>query len=537
MPAFINGNIITLDERKHAEAFYIENNKFSAVGSSSYIKNLAKHSEEIIDLKGKTVVPGFNDAHMHFLNYAITKSSVNLHNIESIEEMIHRTKKYINENNIEEGEWIVSRGWNDNLFKEKRLPTKYDLDKISSKHPIFFSRVCGHIGIANSKALEIIKVKTDTPNPLGGIIDKINNEPTGILRENALNLIFDILPPLRKDAIKKLLKNAFKDALKVGLTTIQTEDFSHSRAIKPLITAYRELEQENNLPIRFILQCNLPDETSLMDAVSLGLKTGVGTDKFKIGPIKLFEDGSLGGRTAAMLEPYCDANTKGVLIYSQEELNKFAMKAYKSGFQIAVHAIGDAAVQAVLNAYENIYKQSETKDLRNSIVHCQFTNDELLQRFKKFNIVANVQPTFVMSDYPIVEKAVGKTRAEKSYVWKDMLNEGINTAFSSDAPIESFNPFEGIYAAITRKDLNGNPSEGWYSKQCISVEEALKCFTQGSAYVNFEENIKGTISQGKLADFIVLSDNIMKIEKERIKDIKVLETYVGGEKKYSADTQ
>jgi predicted amidohydrolase YtcJ len=536
MTAFINGNIMTLDENKHAEAFYIKDNKFYAVGSNSYIKSLVKHSEKVIDLKGNTVVPGFNDAHMHFLNYAITKNSVNLHNIESIEEIIYRTKKYINENNIEEGEWIVSRGWNDNLFKEKRLPTRYDLDKISSNHPIFFSRVCGHIGIANSKALEIIQVKTGTPNPTGGIIDNIDGEPTGILRENALNLIFDILPHLKKETIKKLLKTAFKDALKVGLTTIQTEDFSHSRAIKPLIHAYKELEQENNLPLRFILQCNLPDKKSLTEAVSLGLKTGVGTDKFKIGPIKLFQDGSLGGRTAAMIKPYYDADTKGVFIYSQEELNQFAIEAYKAGFQIAVHAIGDAAVQAVLNAYANIYNQSENKDLRNSIVHCQFTNNELLQRFKKIGVIANVQPTFVMSDYPIVEKAVGKTRAEKSYVWKDMINKGINTAFSSDAPIESFNPFEGIYAAVTRKDLNGNPSEGWYSKQCISVEQALKCFTVEPAYINFEENIKGTISEGKLADFIVLSDNIMEIEKEKIKDIRVLETYVGGEKKYSVNT-
>lgn len=532
MTIFINGNVITLDKNKKAEAFKIENGIFSAVGSNAEIKKLAACDEEIIDLNGKTVVPGFNDAHMHFLNYAITKDNVDLLNIPSIDEMITRTKEYITERNIPEGKWIVSRGWNDNLFAEKRLPTRYDLDKISTSHPIFFSRVCGHIGIANSKALELINITSKTSNPQGGIIDKLKNVPTGILRENALDLIFNTLPPLDKNEIKRLLKNAFKDALKVGLTTIQTDDLGHSRSLINSIEAYKELETENFLPLRIILQTFLPNEESLNEALSLGIKTGIGTDRFKIGPLKLYEDGSLGGRTAAMKEPYCDEDSTGVLIFEQDALNKHTMLAHKSGFQIAIHAIGDNAAEHVLNSYENIINNCKKDNLRLTIIHCQFTNNHILDRFKKLGVIANVQPSFVMTDYPIVEKAVGKTRAEKSYAWKDMLNKGINTTFSSDAPIESFNPIEGIYAAVTRKDLKGNPELGWNNDQCLSVEEALKCFTLGSAYANFEENIKGSISKGKLADFVVLSEDILEIEKDKINDITVLETYVGGKKEY-----
>ncbi|KYH30566.1 N-substituted formamide deformylase precursor [Clostridium tepidiprofundi DSM 19306] len=533
MIAFINGNIITMNNNKIAQAFIVENNVFTYVGSNDEILKIIKDANEIVDLKGKTVIPGINDSHMHFLNYAVTKNNVNIYNVDSIETMISKTKEYIVENNPHKNDWIISRGWNENLFIEKKLPTRYDLDKISCEYPIFFSRVCGHIGVANSKALELTGINSNTPNTEGGIVDKENGIPTGILRENALNLIFNILPPMKKDTIKTLLKNSFEDLLKVGITSIQTEDVTHSRALEPLICAYRELEQENALPVRVNLQLALPDEKSINEATYMNLKTGIGNDKFKIGPIKLFLDGSLGGRTAAMKEEYCDVHSNGVLIYSSHQLNKITLAAYNAGFQIAAHAIGDNAIEQILNSYENIYKLNSKSKLRNIVIHCQFTNNKLIKKFKEIGAIASVQPCFVMSDYTIVKKAVGNARAKDSYAWNDMLKNDIHVAFSSDAPIESFNPFEGIYAAVTRKDITGNPKEGWYKKQCISVYDALKCFTLGSAYASFEENIKGSIENGKLADFVVISDNILKISPDKIKDITVLATYVGGEKKFS----
>ncbi len=532
MSAFINGNIITLDGDKICQAFYVDHGIFTAVGTNEEILYLSKPSDIIVDLKGKTVVPGFNDGHMHFLNYAVQKNNVSLVNVPSINELINITKEYINTHSIPNDQWIIARGWNHNLFSEKRLPNRYDLDKISSHNPIHFTRICGHIGVLNSKALELLNINSETKNPEGGIIDVENGIPTGIIRENALNLVSRALPKMPKEEIKTLLKSAFMDALKVGITTIQTEDLTHCGSLQNLLSAYRELEIEKALPLRFILQLNLPNEKSISKAVNLNLKSNLGSNMLKIGPIKLFQDGSLGGRTAAMKEEYCDVATTGVLIYNQASLDNITRLAHDAGFQITIHAIGDHACETILNSYEKITIASENKDLRLTIVHCQFTNDELLSRFKKLNIVANVQPSFVMTDYPIVEAAVGKNRADKSYGWKDMLNSKIPVAFSSDAPIESFNPIEGIYAAVTRQDLKGYPCEGWYKAQNLTVIEALRAYTLGSAYMSFEEAIKGSISIGKLADFTVLSDDILHIEKNSIKNIHVLETYVGGLKMF-----
>lgn len=530
MAIFINGNIITLEQNKTAEAFSVRDGKFAAVGFNEDIINRKKPNEEVIDLEGKTIVPGFNDSHMHFLNYAVFKSRVNLSKVASIKELIEKTKEYIIKNNISKGEWIVSRGWNHNYFEENRLPNRFDLDEISIDHPIFFSRVCGHIGVANSKALELVNVTEAAANPEGGIIDKDNGEPTGILRENALGFIFDNIPAMTKEEIKKALKNAFKDALSCGLTTIHSEDMGTASDLKTLIESYRELEADGELPLRFVLQLNLTDKKAIEEAKSLGIKSKDGSNRLNIGVLKLYQDGSLGGRTAAMEKNYEDTDTDGVTIYSQSELDELVLGAQESGFQIAIHAIGDRAMRMILDSYEKVKNKYPNEDLRSIIIHCQFTNKALLKRFKALGIIANVQPSFVMTDYPIVVKAVGKERAEESYNWKAMLDMGMQVSFSSDAPIENFNPLYGIYAAVTRKGLDGMPIEGWYKNQCLTVEEALKAFTLGSAYMNFEENIKGSIAPGKLADFAVLSHNILAVEPDSIKSIKVLETYVEGVK-------
>lgn len=529
---FINGNIITLDNNKIAQAFKVKADKFEAVGTSEEVLTFKEQDEEIIDLEGKTVVPGFNDSHMHFLNYAVFKSRVNLSNITSIDEMIETTRNYIKENNIKKDEWIISRGWNHNHFTDGRLPNRYDLDKISTDNPIFFSRVCGHIGVANSKALEVSGITNNIDNPDGGVIDKENSIPTGILRENAMNFVFNKIPAMTKEDIKKVLKSAFTDALKCGLTTVHSEDLGTAGDLKTLIEAYKELDKENSLPLRFVLQLNLMNKKALEEAKSLGLKSGEVNHMLKIGVMKLYQDGSLGGRTAAMEESYSDVESHGVTIYDQKELDELVLGSQEAGFQIAIHAIGDRAMHMILNSYEKLQAAYPDTDLRPIIIHCQFTNKKLLERFKAFKVIPNVQPSFVMTDWPIVEKAVGKERAEESYNWKEMLDLGLKVCFSSDAPIESFNPLYGVYAAVTRKNLKGDPKQGWYSNQNLTIEEALKCFTLGSAYMNFEESLKGSIEKGKLADFAVLSENILEVDKDLIKNIKVLNTYVGGKKSY-----
>jgi predicted amidohydrolase YtcJ len=532
MSIFINGKVITLNGDQVKEAFCVHDGEFTAVGSSEEILALKSENEEVIDLKGKTVIPGFNDSHMHFLNYAVTKSRVQISEACSIKEIIEATRSYIEENNVAEGQWIISRGWNDNHLDEKRPLTRQDLDKISTKHPIFFSRVCGHIGTANSKALEVCGISSITRVPEGGVIDMEGNSPTGILRENAMGLIFENLPSMNKAEIKKTLKNAFEDALACGLTTIHTEDLGTAADLKELIQAYRELEADNELPLRFVLQLNLHNEKLIEEAKALKLTSEQGKKMLKLGVMKLYQDGSLGGKTAAMEEPYLDSNTKGVTIYTQEMLDKLVLQAQEAGFQIAIHAIGDRAMDMILNSYEKLKQLNPNMDLRPIIIHCQFTNSNLLDRFKQLGVIANVQPSFVMTDWPIVEKAVGINRAIESYNWKSMLNNSINLCFSSDAPIESFNPLYGIYAAVTRKDLNGSPLNGFLPEQKLTVLEALRCFTIGSAYMNYEEDYKGIIREGYLADFAILSEDILKSNPDTIKDIKVLETYVSGKKVY-----
>lgn len=531
MPVFINGNIITLDENKVCESFCVIDGNFVKVGSNSEILSSYKN-EAIIDLKGKTVLPGFNDGHMHFLNYAIQKNNVNLVNIDSIENLISRSIDYINERNVPNESWVVSRGWNDNLFKEKRLPNRWDLDKISLNHPIIFSRICGHIAVVNSKALQLLNIDCNTPNPSGGVIDKEGGEPTGILRENALNIALDNLPALTVNNIKTALKSAFIDALSCGITTIQTEDLSHCKSLKNLIKAYSELAEEGSLPIRFILQLNLNTDKLFNEAKELKLRSNIGNDFLRIGPVKLFQDGSLGGRTAAMKDYYSDEPHNGVLIYNQQELDELVMKAHDFGFQLTIHAIGDKACESVLDSYEKLNKHSSKNDLRPTIVHAQFTNDNLLNRFKSLGVIANVQPSFIMTDHPIVEKAVGKERAKDSYAFNTMVKMGIPVAFSSDAPIEKFNVIEGIFGAVNRKDLSGNPPQGFYPNESMDVMDAIKCYTIGSSFMSFEENKKGKIKENFYGDFIILSDNITTIDKEKIKEVIILETYVGGIKKY-----
>lgn len=532
MSIFINGKVITLNGIEVKEAFRVHDGDFTAVGSSEEILSLKNETEEVIDLKSKTVIPGFNDSHMHFLNYAVTKSRVQISEASSIEEIVETTRRYIEENSVAEGQWIISRGWNDNHLVEKRSLTRQDLDQISTKHPIFFSRVCGHIGAANSKALEICGINSAAEVPEGGVIDMENNIPTGILRENAMGLIFENLPPMNKTEIKRTLKIAFEDALACGLTTIHTEDLGTAVDLKELMEAYRELEASQELPLRFVLQLNLHNEKLIEEAKSLNLASEQGKKMLKVGVMKLYQDGSLGGRTAAMEEPYLDTNSKGVTIYTQEMLDRLVLKAQEAGFQIAIHAIGDSAMDMILNSYEKLKRINPAIDLRPTIIHCQFTNDSLLDRFKELGVIANVQPSFVMTDWPIVEKAVGTNRALKSYNWKSMLDNSINVCFSSDAPIESFNPLYSIYAAVTRKDLKGTPINGFLPGQKLNVLEALRCFTIGSAYMNYEEKYKGIIKEGFLADFAILSEDILNSSPDTIKDITVLETYVSGKKVY-----
>jgi predicted amidohydrolase YtcJ len=533
----INGKIITMNaSNPRAEAVAIKNGKFAKVGSNDTVLAFKSDNTEIIDLKEKMLVPGFNDSHMHLLNFGYSLQMVDLSGTKSIEEIIDRSKDFISKNNFEPGTWIKGKGWNQELFSEKRFPNRYDLDKISTEYPICFTRSCLHITVVNSKALELAGINKNTPQVEGGLFDvDEKGEPLGIFRENARQLIYDNIPDPSIEDIKNMILDASNLALSKGITSIQSDDFEAlpGKNFENVIKAYKELNENGKLPIRIYEQCLLPHIDRLKTFLDMGYRTGQGNEFFKIGPLKLLGDGSLGARTAYMCKPYADdPSTSGIPVFTQEELNELIITAHDAGMQVAVHSIGDRMMYMAFEAIEKAMSKNPRNNARHGIIHCQITDENLLNKFKDLDIVAYIQPIFTSSDWQIVVERIGKERAKTTYNWKTMVDMGVHIACGSDCPVEPFDVLPGIYASVTRKDLNGNPENGWLPEQKLTVDEALYGFTLGGAYASFEDDIKGSIEECKLADMAVLSDDIYEINPDKIKDVTVEMTFVGGKLAY-----
>lgn len=528
--AFVNGLVYTL-EGHVAEAVAISGNKFAAVGSNDDIRNLCNSKTEIIDLKGKCVLPGFNDSHMHFLLYGLLYDKIDLKGTRSIEEIIQRGHAFIKESEKKPGDWIIGYGFDQNLFSNNSFPLKEDVDAISKEHPILLDRICGHIGIANTLALKLMGITKDTVITGGNIHKDAAGNPNGILEEAALDWFKSRIPKPDVPEIKKIIKRTAHDALSHGLTSVQTDDLE-ATDFDTMFQSYRSLAEEGMLTIRIYEEVQAARPDKLNAFLDKGMRTGYGDDYFRIGNIKLLTDGSLGARSAALREDYSDeAGNKGILVYTQEELDDVIGMAHNAGMQVACHSIGDAAIEQVINSIEKAM-QKNNKPMRHRIVHCQIADSALFERMAKLGIAADIQPPFVPSDYILAGERIGKERAEKSYAWKTMLRYGIHMGGGSDCPVETFDPLWGIYCAVNREDINGNPAGGWLPEEKLSVEEAIRLYTIGSAYVSFDENKKGTIKEGKLADMVILSEDPFKVNPKNIKDIQVLMTIVGGKVQY-----
>lgn len=536
---FYNGNILTMDDDiMNVECVIVEEDRIFFCGSCDEGNKLIDQSTEKIDLKGRTLLPGFNDSHMHLLNYSLSQLKVNLFEIDSIATMENRLESFLENEEIRAFEdWVVGYGWNHVYFKEGRLPCKEDIDKIVSDRPAFMSRACGHICVVNSKALELAGIDRDTKDPEGGRIDKDpkTGEPTGILRENALYMVYEKIPKSNNiDKIKELIMTGIENANMTGLTSIQTDDFSHMDSYENVIEAYKQLKNEGRLNARINLQMLLKDSDKLNTFLKLNIKTGDGDANLRFGPLKILADGSLGSRTAALEHPYSDDHsTDGVLIYGDKEIYEILETAHKHSLQLAVHAIGDRCMDQVLDAYKLINEAYPKNDPRFRIIHAQIASKEIFAKFKELNVIADIQPVFVKTDMYMADDRVGKERIETSYAWKTMMDMGIHISGSSDCPIEPFDPILGVYSAVTRKDLKGNPKDGWYPEECLSLYDSLKLYTTNSAYSTFEEDIKGKIKVGMFADLIILSDNITKIPEDDIKDLVIDMTMVGGKIVYT----
>lgn len=532
---FYNGAIYTMENQGFVvEALGVKGNKIHCVGSKEDVFNLGDDHTTYIDLQGKCLLPGFNDSHLHLINYAYTSQMISLHDCKSVEDIV---KTCMEAENQAHKTWIMGRGWLDSKFTENRLPHKKDLDMINEDKPIILIRGCAHIAVVNSKALEIMGISKDNIPVLSNgefVVDE-QGELTGVLRENAIDYAYECIPNPTLEDIKGYIEFGCKKAIEKGITSIQSDDLQTFYGDYELILkAYKSLKDEDKLPLRVYQQCLFFNEGDFLEFIEKGNITGHGDEFFKIGPLKLLADGSLGGRTAKLREAYNDdSDNKGIETLNAKELLGFIDKAYTHDYQVAVHCIGDGALESTLDAFAQCEQVHGIESGRHGIVHCQITDYDLLKRMKAMHIMAYVQPIFIQSDHPMVEQRIGTKRASESYAFKTMMDMGIHTPYGSDCPVEPFDVLKGIHCAVNRQDQDDQPTGGWFSHEKVTVREALTNYTIEGAYASFEENIKGSLKEGKLADLVILDKDPFKEDASVIKNINISMTMVDGKIKFS----
>lgn len=573
LTAFLHGKIYTMQSKAAdvapfallkdvsdivmAEAMLIDGDTITAVGSDAEILARIREisagtgSETVtaVDLAGRCVLPAFNDSHCHLLATGLNQIRLDLRGVRSCEEIVERGRAYLSSASLSADDWIVGYGFDQNLFEDKRLPDRLTAEAISSDHPVFLDRVCGHVGAVNQAALQIAGFDENTVITGGVLARDENGKLNGILKEAALDRMRRLITEPSPAMLEAALLHAMQDANRFGLASVQTDDLE-SAALDSVIALYHKLEAEGRLTLRIYEEIQQPRVPQLQSFLDRGLRTGDGDDFFRVGNIKLLTDGSLGARTAYMREPYADApETAGVAVYTQDALNEVVALAHRNGMQVAFHAIGDGAIEQVINSVEyagkaeakasaslsdekishsEAHAYTAAASHRHRIVHCQFIGEDLLARIKDAGLCADIQPPFTASDYLIVDARVGVERSDWSYVWRTMAEAGIPLGGGSDSPVETMNPIWGIDCAVNRTDLTHLPVKGWHASQCLTVPQAISLYTRGSAYTEFSEHRKGQIAEGMLADFIVLSEDIFEVDTRRIRDIQVLDTYVGG---------
>lgn len=525
LTAIVNGKIFT-HKTNFCEALLIDDDRVVQCGTTKEVLAKSNCQTTIIDLQGKTAVPGFHDSHLHVQNLGNVLNAVRLNDAKSPADMIEAAKKFIAEKNPPAGTFIQGRGWNQDYFTtDKRLPTCQDLDQISAQHPIIFVRACGHMMVCNSVVLKMAGITASSPQVDGGEFYRFEDgEPNGLFSENACGLITSLIPPLSPERIADNLKAAVKHINSFGITAVQTNDI-YGYCIDQMIEGYRILHKNGDGTVRVYHQCGLESPTQIHEFTQKYGTTGTETDFGTIGPLKMLIDGSLGARTALMRQPYHDdASTNGICCIPDAELHAMVNAANEVKMQAAIHAIGDLAIEKVLDAYQSV--AAENNPLRHGVVHCQITDMPLINRFKEQNILAYVQPIFVHYDQHIVADRVGQELADSSYAFGSMMRLGIHTSYGTDSPVESPNTLENLYTAVTRKDLSGKGP--YLPEEAVTIEDAVDLYTSGSAYSAFAENKLGKLLPGYLADMAVLSEDIFTIPSENIKNLQVDMTILGG---------
>lgn len=520
---FYGGRIYTMSGSPAVvEAVAVGNGKIIHAGTTEELEALCGKGVERYDLAGYTVIPGMVDAHAHFSSYAVGSERLDLVGCESPESMavmIGEAAGY-----AQKGQWITGRGWDQNDWETGEYPDRDLIDPVSPDNPVLMTRVCGHAAVANSLALKLAGVDASTPDPEGGMIGRdAGGEPTGILIDDAIDIVREIIPPLPRSEKKRLIVKAAGDCLAAGLTGV------HDMGVgSETMSIYRELYGEEALPFRLTVYYGSGEE-DLDSLMAEGPVCGFAGDRLSVAGVKFYSDGSLGARSAALLEDYSDyPGNRGILVTDPDLLFEKILECHDMGFQVAVHAIGDRANRLALDVLEKVLERSPRPDMRHRIEHVQIISPDDIPRFHAAGIVPSMQFTHCTSDMPWVEDRIGRERLAGAYAWRSFISSGCRIPGGSDFPVESKDPLLGVYAAVTRMDLDGNPAGGWYPEQKLSVEEAVRAFTIDAAWAVHQEKLRGSIEEGKLADFVVLSDDIMEIEPEKIPGIKVLATVLGG---------
>jgi predicted amidohydrolase YtcJ len=520
----VNGKIRTVnDKQPEVEAVAVLGNRIAAVGSTEEIRKWVGENTKVIDLQGKRVTPGFNDSHVHFLDGGMGLASVQLRDARTPEEFRDRIRDFAAR--LPKGRWILNGNWDHETWTPPALPARRLIDAVTPDNPVFINRLDGHMCLANSLALKLAGVTRETPDPPGGtVVRDSNGEPTGVLKDAAMNYVYKVIPKPSEEVMAEAIRAAMRYAAENGVTSVQ--DMSASPDV---FAVYQKLLANGELNMRIYGLQPLSEWGRLARA---GVRAGFGNDKLKIGGLKGFADGSLGSTTALFFEPYLDdPKTAGLPsdeMFPESKMLNNIQGADGAGLQIAVHAIGDKANKTILDMFAEVEKQNGHRDRRLRIEHAQHLRPEEIKRFGAERVIASMQPYHAIDDGRWAENRIGPDRAKGTYAFRSLLDAGATLAFGSDWFVAPMEPMMGIYAAVTRRTLDGKRPRGWVPEQKITVAEAVRAYTLGSAYASFDEKAKGSIEVGKLADLAVLSADIFNIDPVEIERTKIVMTIFDG---------
>jgi predicted amidohydrolase YtcJ len=529
-----NANVWTVDQsHPKARAVAVLGERIVAVGTAAEVNAWRGPKTRVIDAGERLLLPGFNDSHVHFISGGKQLDAIQLNDATSAQEFKRRIAERAK--STTKGEWILGGDWDETKWTPAQMPTHELIDEVTPDNPVFVGRYDGHLGLANAVALKLAGITSATQDPPGGaILRDTQGNPTGVLKDAAMNLVGTVIPPLTYEQRIKAAKRGLAHAASLGVTSFQNMDDDSSQTFED-VSVFAELLQRGELTARVYMA---PSILHWDDQAKIGIRHAFGSSYLRLGALKGFADGSLGATTAYFFEPFLDAPESHGLLSSQMQppsaMRDRMLKADAAGLQICTHAIGDQGISIILDFYSDIVKEHGEADRRFRIEHAQHMAAKDFDRFAKLGVIASVQPYHAIDDGRWAERRIGHDRASRTYAFRTFLNHGVKLAFGTDWDVAPLNPMLSLYAAVTRATLDGKNPNGWFPEQKLTLPEAIEAYTMGSAYAEFQDKEKGSITPGKLADMVLVSDDLFKIDPAKIRDAHVVMTMVGGKVVYQA---